>query len=149
MRASNTTGKYCPPFFFDSFRIVARRWIYYGRAVRELGPAYYCGPGGRSCRREEKDWLRGCPGCRLTEAIGDWREGAEAELEETFGKTLPPEYSFDRLIEYLVPISNQLSMTNGRIEGSWDLTFARLAEIVIEERKRAEAVDRWNRHKSD
>ena len=112
-----------------------------------MWPAWNCGPGGKSCRRAEKNWRAGCPRCELTEVGTRFKDETTAEQLEVFG-AWPQGYDFPQMHALVATVSRAQSTSPDRLDPEMDLTFSHLVEILQQERNLAERVERANRPKS-
>ncbi len=110
-----------------------------------MWPAFNCGPNGRSCKRQEKNWNAGCPKCELTEKAVNFREETEEEIVRVVDRW-PEGYDFIKMRDLVGVVSQSQSANPDRIDPDMDLTFSRLVEILQQERNLA---DRRARMKSN
>lgn len=106
-----------------------------------MWPAFNCGPGGKSCKRTEKDWLAGCPRCELTEVGTRFKDDTTEEIERVMGKW-PEGYDFQKMQQVISTVSAAQSTNPDRLDPDMDLTFSRLVEILQQERNLAERLER-------
>lgn len=128
-----------PLSYTTAFRIVAWKACCFADRRWELGPGYYC----PTCVLPEKDIANDCPRCPLTELFESVYR-AEAEKEIKLRGTLPEGLTLNALMETYAIVSESLSDNNDKISPAWDVHFARLARIVLEERNQQRYTNQWN-----
>ena len=106
-----------------------------------MWPSWDCGPGGGSCKRDEKNWAAGCPKCELTEQGPIFRDNTEEEVKRVLGKW-PEGYDFQKMQSIMGVVSSSQATNPDRIDPDHDLTFSKLVEILQQERNLAERLER-------
>jgi hypothetical protein len=123
------TAPLIPLSFNEAFRIWAWQSCYLSEdRFYKLGPLYYC----PTCILPQKDLAKGCPTCPLSELVIKYKAAAAFEIKERGG--FAEGVTLDKVIDIYATVSSILADNDNKINQAWELPFAALARIILEER---------------
>jgi hypothetical protein len=131
--------------FRRRFRIVARKYIYFHRAVYKLGPGYANCP--TDCTRRDADMANNCPKCEYQHRWKLFEKECEAEIaKKSPGPAADAEWPMSLVLRYLNEVADADSAYGGkRIKPTWTVLMSQLVRIYRDEIAKARAEDDWNR----